>query len=263
MRQDLPAENNGFGNTHEFRVGLRRNLSQYFGLAELRTLCFDIGLDWEDLEGTTKSTKVESLIIAVERIGRLDELLQLAGHLRPNVKWPTKPSNLPAGDTETSNKGVAPILVSRAYHSCFISYSTQDSVFAEKLYGDLREVGIDCWFAPEDLKIGDYFPETLDKAVWKQEKLLLILSRNSVESNWVAQEASTAVDREWMEKKHSSRNILVLFPISLDNAVYDLTIGWAASIRRTRHIGDFRNWQDETEYQRAFARLLRDLRIEK
>jgi len=33
----------------------------------------------------------------------------------------------------------------------------------------------------------------------------------------------------------------------------------AASIRRTRHIGDFRQWKDHDEYQKALARLIRDL----
>jgi len=35
---------------------------------------------------------------------------------------------------------------------------------------------------------------------------------------------------------------------------------WAASLRRTRHIGDFRAGKDHDPYQKAFARLLRDLK---
>jgi hemerythrin superfamily protein len=37
---------------------------------------------------------------------------------------------------------------------------------------------------------------------------------------------------------------------------------WAAEIRRTRHIGDFRKWKDHDEYQKAFGRLMRDLKAE-
>jgi hypothetical protein len=33
---------------------------------------------------------------------------------------------------------------------------------------------------------------------------------------------------------------------------------WAASLRRTRHIGDFRNWKDHDAFKTAFERLLRD-----
>jgi hypothetical protein len=54
----------------------------------------------------------------------------------------------------------------------------------------------------------------------------------------------------------------VLFPIRIDDAVMDTKQAWAASIRRTRHIGDFTKWTEHANYKRAFDRLLRDLRAE-
>jgi hypothetical protein len=41
------------------------------------------------------------------------------------------------------------------YHSCFISYSSNNEAFAEHLYTDLQSKGVRYWFAPEDMKIGD------------------------------------------------------------------------------------------------------------
>jgi hypothetical protein len=38
---------------------------------------------------------------------------------------------------------------------------------------------------------------------------------------------------------------------------------WAASIRRQRHIGDFREWKGHDAYQKAFKRLMRDLKTER
>jgi hypothetical protein len=35
---------------------------------------------------------------------------------------------------------------------------------------------------------------------------------------------------------------------------------WAASLRRTRHIGDFRAWKDHDPYEKSFECLLRDLK---
>jgi hypothetical protein len=32
--------------------------------------------------------------------------------------------------------------------------------------------------------------------------------------------------------------------------------------RRSRHIGDFRAWKDHDAYQKAFERVLRDLRVD-
>jgi hypothetical protein len=38
--------------------------------------------------------------------------------------------------------------------------------------------------------------------------------------------------------------------------------GWATHIKRTRNIGDFSRWKEHDSYQKAFERLLRDLRVE-
>jgi hypothetical protein len=52
----------------------------------------------------------------------------------------------------------------------------------------------------------------------------------------------------------------VLFPITLDDEVVQTDQAWAASLRRTRQIGDFRAWKDHDQYQKSFDRLLRDLK---
>jgi hypothetical protein len=36
--------------------------------------------------------------------------------------------------------------------------------------------------------------------------------------------------------------------------------GWAAHIKRTRHIGDFSRWKEHDAYKEAFQTLLRDLK---
>ena len=59
-------------------------------------------------------------------------------------------------------------------------------------------------------------------------------------------------------EKERKQNKLVLFPICLDDAVMEADQAWAASLRRMRHIGDFRAWKDHDQYQKSFDRLLRD-----
>lgn len=140
-----------------------------------------------------------------------------------------------------------------AYHSVFISYSTADSPFAERLHADLRRTGVNCWFAPEDLTIGAKIRPTLHRQIAAQSKLLLILSAHSVASDWVGDEVEAALD---FERRNSE---LKLFPVRIDDAVMQAQYDWAASIRRTRHIGDFRRWQTTDGYTKALQRLLRDL----
>jgi hypothetical protein len=53
---------------------------------------------------------------------------------------------------------------------------------------------------------------------------------------------------------------IVLFPIRVDDGIMSTDQAWAADIRRTRHIGDFSHRTDKESYQRAFERLLRDLK---
>jgi uncharacterized protein YjbI with pentapeptide repeats len=49
------------------------------------------------------------------------------------------------------------------FYSCFISYASRDQAFAERLYADLQNKGVRCWFAPEDMKIGDRIRDTIDQ----------------------------------------------------------------------------------------------------
>jgi hypothetical protein len=140
------------------------------------------------------------------------------------------------------------------YHSCFISYASRDDALAQRLYADLQNKGVRCWFAPEDLKIGDEFRSRIDESILVYDRLLLILSEHSVQSRWVQKEVETAFEKEGKE------NRIVLFPLRIDEAVMHSAVGWAADIRRQRHIGDFRQWKDYDAYQVAFQRLLRGLK---
>lgn len=140
------------------------------------------------------------------------------------------------------------------YYTCFISYSSQNQDFAERLYADLQSKGVRCWFAPEDLKIGAKIRSSIDESIYLYDKLLLVLSQHSVASQWVEQEVETALAKERKEQR------TVLFPIRLDAAVMKIEGSWPALIRNTRHIGDFTFWKDHDSYQRAFGRLLRDLK---
>ena len=76
------------------------------------------------------------------------------------------------------------------FYSCFISYSSKDQPFVERLHADLQAKGVRCWFAPEDLKIGDRLEETIETAIRLRDKLLLILSETSVASAWVLKEGA-------------------------------------------------------------------------
>ena len=71
---------------------------------------------------------------------------------------------------------------------------------------------------------------------------------------------ATRADAAPQDRKEHKQNKLVLFPIRLDEAVMETDQAWAASLRRTRHIGDFRAWKDHNPYQKSLDRLMRGLK---
>ena len=148
------------------------------------------------------------------------------------------------------------------YYSCFISYSTRDQEFADRLYGDLQAKGVRCWFAPHDIQGGRKIHEQIDEAIRVYDKLLLILSDASMNSEWVGTEIANARAREVQQKRQT------LFPISLVPferirtwKLFDADTG-IDSAREIREyfVPDFSNWKDHDSYATGFERLLRDLK---
>lgn len=147
------------------------------------------------------------------------------------------------------------------FYSLFISYSTHDQVFAERLHADLQAKSVRCWFAPHDMHSGKKIHEQIDQAIHLQDRLLLILSLDSMKSQWVRTEVFKAHERELRENRR------VLFPIRLcsfealrDWKLFDADTGkdLAREIREY-FIPDFSNWTDPAAYRKAFDRLLDDL----
>lgn len=148
------------------------------------------------------------------------------------------------------------------FYSSFISYSTKDQDFADRLFADLQTKCVRCWFAPHDAQRERKLHEQIDEAIRMHEKLLLILSPHSMNSEWVKTEIVKARKREVREKTQ------ILFPVSLvpyepsirDWECFDADTG-KDSAREIREylIADFSNWKDHESYQKEFVLLLRDL----
>jgi hypothetical protein len=216
---------------------------------------YDAQFLWTIFVGTDVSS-VEGLE-TVLHAGR--SVVDINSVVLPSEEHILKPFLRGVGFTETQIEYLPSLLTPRPiqYYSVFISYAHQDEAVAKRLDTDLRKKDVPCWFAPHDLKIGDKIRHRIDECIHLQEKFLLILSEHSVASQWVEHEVETALGKE----RESQPN--VLFPLRLDDAVLKSTTGWASHIRLTRHIGDFTNFQDDAAYQKAFATLLRDLKVNK
>lgn len=74
----------------------------------------------------------------------------------------------------------------------FISHSSQDKRFVRTLKDDLNENGIETFFDEDSLELGDSLKERLDVALDESSHFVIILSPNSVNSNWVKYELTGA-----------------------------------------------------------------------
>ena len=153
------------------------------------------------------------------------------------------------------------LLIEEMFSSCFISYSSKDDVFAKRLYQSLQSEGVRCWFAPHDMKGGLKSVDQIKDAIYKHEKLLLILSKDSLHSNWVATEIKNARAQERLKGSN------IFFPISIipydeikNWELFDSDSGMDLAVElRAYHILDFSKWMDKGDYEEMFARLLKDL----
>jgi hypothetical protein len=68
-------------------VALYRELKECVNQGELRTLCFEMGVEYEDLEGETRSERVLGLVDKMNRIGRLADLLKKCREHYPRINW--------------------------------------------------------------------------------------------------------------------------------------------------------------------------------
>ena len=100
-------------------------------------------------------------------------------------------------------------------------------------------------------QIGDKFWERIDASIRLHDKLLVVLSEQSIASDWVEHEVMSALEKEGQSPERT-----VLFLVRLDDAVKTARHPWAADLRRRRHIGDFSHWKEHDAYQAAFARRL-------
>lgn len=148
------------------------------------------------------------------------------------------------------------------FYSCFISYSHNDEPFAKRLYSRMRDAHLRVWFAPEDVKGGQKLHEQIDRAIQIHDRLLIVLSENSLQSEWVMTEIRKARKAEIKEGRQK------LFPIRLVSferirewECFDAESGKDLAIEvREYFIPDFSNWKNHDDFEAAFDKLLEDLR---
>jgi len=72
----------------EYPSQLLEILDQRFDEGELKTLCFYLDVDYDNLPDKGKANKARELIKYLERRNRIPELVRVGKQLRPDISWP-------------------------------------------------------------------------------------------------------------------------------------------------------------------------------
>lgn len=99
--------------------------------------------------------------------------------------------------------------VRKDFQTVFISHSHADHEFVTQLNSELREQGVRTWFSHDNLDVGEKIHESIFSAIDSFDRLIVVLSEESMKSNWVTTELHRAMRRQRNEGSN------VLFPISL------------------------------------------------
>lgn len=236
-------------------TGFLDYLTQHYNEGEIRTLCFDLGIDYDSLPAVGKADKARELITYCARFGRMNELVTAAQRGRPAY---TPPAPAPTTTAQPTSRST----ISLDRSSCFISYSHQDEAFAQRLHERLQATGLRVWYAPENIQGGQKLHEQINQAIQEHDRLLVVLSDASLASEWVATEIRRA------RKIEQSQKVRKLFPIRLTSMdtlkaweCFDADTGKDLGVElREYFIPDFSNWQDLNAFENAFDRLYRDLK---
>ncbi|MEO0131139.1 MAG: toll/interleukin-1 receptor domain-containing protein [candidate division WOR-3 bacterium] len=122
-------------------------------------------------------------------------------------------------------------------HDVFISYASEDKKIADAVCHVLEENGIRCWIAPRDTGIGSY-GESIIKAISESKIMVVVISKNSIESPHVENEVVNAVNKG-----------VIIIPIRIENIVPTGTLQF--------HLAKF-HWLDAfpPPVEKYFAKLV-------
>lgn len=67
----------------------RKQITDLFSLEEIKILCFDLSIPFDDILGEHLSSKVNALLVALFKLEKLDEFHKMIAEERPKASWPS------------------------------------------------------------------------------------------------------------------------------------------------------------------------------
>jgi hypothetical protein len=142
-------------------------------------------------------------------------------------------------------------------HSCFISYCDADSRFVDRLHRDFLLASIKCWKWTGDARVGAALWNEIERAMRAHDKIVLVASRNSLNSDPVNREIEIALRIE----RELQRDVLT--PVTLDDYLFAEWQGVNRPLLLSKMIADARGWEENpARYDDVRERLIGSLAIQ-
>jgi len=157
----------------EHLTRLRQLLVEHYSTDGLKTLCFDLGIDYDELGGKGKTGQVRELLACLERRSRLSELVETGKQQRPDIPWDK---------------------LFKAH--LFIAYRRHigpDQKLATFLHKFLTAHGHNA-FIDTTMRTGQAWLEEIDRQIKASDFLVVLLSQDSADSEMVQAEVRRAYE---------------------------------------------------------------------
>lgn len=205
-----------------YRTRLRDQINTFYDTAEFQTLCYDLGISYDDLNGSTKTNKVEDLVGRFERLGQIPRLIAYCQSKRPHLIW-----------------------IDQA--RIFISYKRHapvDNTLAHFLADSLARQG-HLPFVDKTMRVGTAWLDEIDKQLRESDFLVVLLSQHSADSEMVQQEVFRA------HEHHRAQGYPTILPIRIQ---YEgmLPYSVAAFLNSRQYL----SWNSEADNQVVLDNLL-------
>jgi hypothetical protein len=129
----------------------------------------------------------------------------------------------------------------------------------------MREANVRVYFAPEDVTGGEKTIEQIKLAIANNDRLLIVLSLDSLQSEWVKTEIRIAMT---LEKRQGRKKLFPIRLIDMDPikewSCFDADTGKDLAVEvREYPIPDFAIWKEDPNlFETEFAKLILALRKE-
>ncbi len=212
--------------TTSYLAQLRQNIIEHFNEDELRTLCFDLGVDYDSLLGRARDGNARELVARMDREDRIPDLVQLCHKHRPQASWPH----------------LGRIFVAYKRHIA------TDAALAQYLNQYLSVRGYYV-FIDTNLRTGTKWLEQIDREIQAADFMVVLLSNESADSEMIQAEVLRAANyrrqQGYPQTLPVRMNFEELLPYAIDVSINPL---------------QYVVWENEGDNDRIAAEILAAMR---